>query len=229
MATSWLASSARLGFGMFVGELGPRPEKDLILYEFEACPWCRRVREALTTLDLVAEIRPCPKEGERFRPEAMARSGKRQFPFLVDPNTGAEMLESGDIVDYLFATYGRGGMPLSLSAPLFIGSSQAASLARIGQGMRARPSVAPEQPLELFGFEASPYVRLARETLCELELPYRLTNVGKRSPRREDFLRRSGRVMVPWLSDPNTGVEMHESADIVAYLEETYGQSAQGA
>jgi len=28
--------------------------------------------------------------------------------------------------------------------------------------------------------------------------------------------------MVPWLADPNTGVEMFESADIVSYLNETY-------
>ena len=26
-------------------------------------------------------------------------------------------------------------------------------------------------------------------------------------------------MMVPWLADPNTGVEMFESAEIVAYLE----------
>jgi glutathione S-transferase len=31
-------------------------------------------------------------------------------------------------------------------------------------------------------------------------------------------------MQVPYLFDPNTGREMFESADIVAYLEETYGQ-----
>lgn len=29
--------------------------------------------------------------------------------------------------------------------------------------------------------------------------------------------------MVPYLADPNTGVEMFESADIAAYLRDTYG------
>ncbi|MFM8410099.1 MAG: hypothetical protein ACKOCT_07460 [Alphaproteobacteria bacterium] len=35
-------------------------------------------------------------------------------------------------------------------------------------------------------------------------------------------MRRSGKMQVPWLSDPNTGVSMFESADIVAYLDRTY-------
>jgi glutathione S-transferase len=90
-------------------------------------------------------------------------------------------------------------------------------------GSRARPSRAPEKPLELWSFEVSPYCRLVREALCRLELPYLLHNVGKGSPRRPDFIARSGRMMVPYLADPNTGVAMFESAAIVAYLEKTYG------
>jgi glutathione S-transferase len=62
-----------------------------------------------------------------------------------------------------------------------------------------------------------------REKLCSLELPYLLHNVGKGSPSRAAFERRSGRMMVPFLVDPNASVEMFESADIVRYLEATYG------
>ena len=91
--------------------------------------------------------------------------------------------------------------------------------------MRYRPARAPEQPLELYGFESSPYTRLAREALCELELPYHLVNVGKGSAERPAFVERSGRMMVPWLSDPNTGVSMFESGDIVAYLNRTYAKT----
>jgi glutathione S-transferase len=50
--------------------------------------------------------------------------------------------------------------------------------------------------------------------------------VGKGSPRREAFVARSGRMMVPYLVDPNTGIEMFESADIVRYLEATYAEGA---
>jgi glutaredoxin len=88
VATSLAATAARLGSGLAVGPLGSRPAAPLELYEFEACPWCRKVREALTVLDLEAVIRPCPKGGRRFREEVKRRGGKAQFPYLVDPNTG---------------------------------------------------------------------------------------------------------------------------------------------
>ena len=61
-----------------------------------------------------------------------------------------------------------------------------------------------------------------RETLCELELPYRLHNVAKHSPSRASFVTRSGKMMVPYLVDPNTGTAMFESADIIEYLNMTY-------
>src|SRR3990172_13278564 len=94
VTTSFLASLAALGRGAFVGSLGPRPAKPLELYEFEGCPFCRKVREALTALDLEALVHPCPKGGTRFRPILRERGGKEQFPFLVDPNTGKAMYES---------------------------------------------------------------------------------------------------------------------------------------
>jgi glutaredoxin len=87
VATSFAASVARMGGGMQVGQLGRRPKKRLELYEFEACPYCRKVREALSILDLEAMIYPCPKGGARFRREVERRGGKAQFPYLVDPNT----------------------------------------------------------------------------------------------------------------------------------------------
>ena len=80
----------------------------------------------------------------------------------------------------------------------------------------------PQQLLELYSFEASPFSRIAREALSSLELAYRLRNVASGSEHREAFVARSGRMMVPWLADPNTGVEMFESADIAEYLVETY-------
>ena len=70
--------------------------------------------------------------------------------------------------------------------------------------------------------EASPFCRIVREKLCTLELPYRLHNVAKGSAQREAFVARSGKQLIPYLVDPNTGSEMFESADIVSYLERTY-------
>ena len=53
-----------------------------------------------------------------------------------------------------------------------------ASTLRGSKGKHVRPGKAPERPLELYSFEASPYTRLIRETLCELEIPYLLKTYG---------------------------------------------------
>lgn len=225
VTTSLLATLVRVPAGLGVGKLGPRPQQPLELYEFEACPYCRKVREALTMLDLEAMIYPCPKNGPRFRKQVAAEGGKAQFPYLVDPNTGKAMYESDDIVAYLYQTYGDGRVPLVLSlGPVTTLSAGLASAFRPGLGHAYRSARAPEKPLELYSFEISPYSRIAREALCSLEIPYLLHNVGKNSPSRPAFEKRSGKMMVPYLVDPNTGTEMFESADIVAYLERTYAK-----
>jgi glutathione S-transferase len=227
VVTSFGASVSRLGAGILARSAnGKHPEKLLELYEFEACPFCRKAREAFTAFDLDVLVYPCPKGGERFRP------GKKMFPYLVDPNTGTSMYESMDIARYLAKTYSDGKLPLGLSlGPLTTLSSALASVWRSGHGgrVRARASGAmdtPGRPLELWSFEGSPYCRLVRETLCELELPYVLHNVGKGSAHRAAFVARSGKMMVPYLVDENTGAAMFESADIIAYLDATYGAGA---
>lgn len=221
-----------------------QPGQLLELYEYEDCPYCRLVREALTELDLDARIYPCPKGGKRFRPRVKEMGGKFQFPFLVDPNTGTQMYESADIVAYLRETYaGRKTQPGFLDRRIKVATSTLATIVRGRHGWRAKPSRAPEKPLELFSFESSPYSRLVREYLCELELPYVLRNTGKghwkdlgppavrdrihKSPKetgrnRKILAERTGRVQLPYLVDPNTGTEMYESAEILRYLEETY-------
>ncbi len=223
LASSLAATLVRAGSGLGASGLGTRPEKTLELYEFEGCPYCRKVREALTVLDLEAMIYPCPKGGPRFREHVTRVGGKAQFPYLVDPNVGAALYESDAILAHLFERYGTGGAPLLLSlGPITDFGAMLDSGLRPGLGVRYRPARAPEQPLELYSFEASPYSRIVRETLCSLEIPYLLHNVGKGSPSRAAFVERSGRMLVPYLVDPNTGIEMFESADIVAYLEESY-------
>jgi glutathione S-transferase len=223
VATSVFTTIGRLGTGSRVGSVGRRPERPLELYEFEACPFCRKVREALSILDLEVIVYPCPKGGPTWRPRVRERGGQELFPYLVDPNNGKAMYESSDIVAYLFSEYGDGRVPMALGAGVLTdASSMVSGLWRLGAGSRYRRARVPDQLLELYSFEASPFCRIAREALSSLELAYRLHNVAQGSARREAFVERSGRMMVPWLADPNTGAEMFESADIVAYLEETY-------
>ncbi len=218
-----------------------QPQQPLELYEFEDCPYCRLLREALTGLDLDVLIWPCPRGGSRFRPQVKMLGGKSQFPFLVDPNSGTSLYESADIVDYLVDAYGgRTCTPRGLLRALAVAGGMAATATR---GLRARPSKAPAQPLELYSFESSPFSRLVRERLCELELHYLLHNTGKArwsdlgppsfrdrllhgpiktSRNRKLLHQRTGRVQLPYLIDPNTDTEMYDSAAIVRYLEDQY-------
>lgn len=245
LTSALLAGTAR-GWRGSVAKPAPKlPAKPLELYEFEGCPFCRLTREVLTELDLDVMIYPCPRGGQRFRPEVKRLGGKQQFPFLVDPNTGVSMYESSDINAYLYKTYGGRLAPSkALGGTGALLGSQLATALRGLKGMRARSSNAPEKPLELYSFESSPYSRPVRELLCELEVPYLLRNFGKahkadmgppwvrnkfypdaplNSRNRRAMREQTGRSQVPYLIDPNTGKKMFESADIRKYLLTTYG------
>lgn len=234
----------RMGQGISIIKRAQQPEKILKLYEFEGCPFCRLVREVLTELDLDVLIQPCPKGGLRFRPEVIAKGGKTQFPWLEDDNTGARLYESEDIIAYLFETYADRPVPLRWRAHMLqVAGSLAASACRMGHGLRAKTGRAPEQPLVLYSFEASPYARLVREALSEMELPYILRNAGRlqwrdwvlpnvrekfgisseSEQRNRQYLNHNfERVTIPFLEDPNTGAAMGESEAILAYLRGTY-------
>jgi len=76
----------------------------LILYNMEGSPYCRKVREALSELDLEHVVRNVPK-GSPKRAALVERGGKMQVPYLIDPNTDRALYESDDIVAYLEAQY----------------------------------------------------------------------------------------------------------------------------
>jgi glutathione S-transferase len=223
VTTATAASAARPNFGNVHHARRKVPAAPLELYEFEVCPYCRIAREALSALSLDPIIYPCPKGGSRFRQKVKAEGGRYQFPYLVDPNTGVSMYESADIVEYVFREYGDGRVPWFLRHRGFaVPTSMLASAFRTNRGRRAVRSREPEKLLELYSYEGSPFCRIAREALCELELPHQLRNVPRRSPDRDGFVSISGKMQVPYLIDPNTGVRMFESAEIRRYLYETY-------
>ena len=242
--TSMLSTLLRPVNGIQSSPAAFKPGQMLQLYDIENCPYCRMVREALTELDLDAEIFPCPKSGERFRPDVVERGGKAQFPYLVDPNTGIEMYESLDIIAYLFESYGQRPVPLKWRAgKLQTLGSMLASAPRMRRGMKAEPGVEPGYLLELYSFESSPYARPVRELLCQMEIPYVLRNCGRtelqewilpplrsalnitpesKLDNRRTLQDMEGKVSIPYLYDPNTEVGMFESTDILQYLRDTY-------
>ncbi|KAM0940180.1 putative glutathione S-transferase, Thioredoxin-like superfamily [Dioscorea sansibarensis] len=232
VVTSSLSSFARLPWGSkslvsnsYSEEPTRNPSPYLQLYEFEACPFCRRVREAMTELDLSAEVFPCPKGSLRHRTMVREIGGKEQFPFMIDLNTGVSLYESGDIVKYLFQQYGQGRQPSSglLESTLLTG--WVPTLLRAGRGMTIWDRAAkkpPEQKIELFSYENNPYARIVREALCELELPHIVHNVGQGSAKSELLVKLSGSKEAPYLVDPNTGVRMGDYKKILSYLFQEY-------
>jgi len=228
-ASSFLATAIRLGRGIaaaVTADRRPAPAASLQLYDFEACPYCRRVREVLTELDLDYLARPVAR-GSARREELRRLGGKVQAPFLNDPNTGTSLYESADIVAYLNATYGggaRAGWRLPVPSVLDNLHSALASAVRLGRGARARKARNDAlEPLLLYNMEGSPYCRKVREALSELDLSHVVRNLPKGSAKRAELVQRGGKMQVPYLVDPNTGRAMYESDDIVAYLEERYG------
>lgn len=219
---SSLVSVVRLGRGSTVRHGGARhtPERPLDLYEFEACPYCRNVREALSELDLDYVCHPVAK-GSSSRSDVAARS----FPYLVDSSAGVSMGESADIIAYLHETYGAGRDRAARRFPVLdgLGSHLTSAIRPRGRRVRRpRRAQPPERPV-LYQFEGCPYCRKVRERLGELDLVYVVRNVAMGSPRRADLRARGGKVQVPYFIDPNAGVEMYESDAILAYLDTTYG------
>ena len=109
-----------------------------------------------------------------------------------------------------------GNLATSLLSTLFRGAS----------GIQSRPAARqPRELLELYDIENCPYCRLVRKALTELDLDALIYPCPKQGKRYRPAVRsRGGKAQFPFLVDPNTGVEMYESLDIIAYLFETYGE-----
>ena len=65
-----------------------RPKKPLVLYSYEGNQFCRLVREVLTELDIIYELRSAGKESPRRAELAEITGGSTQCPYIIDPNTG---------------------------------------------------------------------------------------------------------------------------------------------
>eukprot|EP00929_Paragymnodinium_shiwhaense_P109117 TRINITY_DN7547_c0_g3_i1.p2 TRINITY_DN7547_c0_g3~~TRINITY_DN7547_c0_g3_i1.p2 ORF type:complete len:299 (-),score=69.29 TRINITY_DN7547_c0_g3_i1:58-954(-) len=260
MLTALWAGVLRLMSGEFIAK-GlkdcKRPARPLKLYEFEGCPFCRKVREAVCVLDLDVEMYPCPKPSSevgaaesRFRGHVQREDGgKTTYPVLFDENLAAPMIRgSEEIVAHLWKEYGATAeAPMNYTVarkmdkimPLFMFPSLLRL--RFACGIRQAPSVAPAKPLILWGHEASPFVKIVREALTCLELPYvyKTVPIGSEQKRKEfadkygakmsqkSLRQGAGVIQIPMVVDPNKSEEpIFESAAIVKYLYATYGKAA---
>ncbi|WP_280537440.1 glutathione S-transferase N-terminal domain-containing protein [Halopenitus sp. POP-27] len=84
----------------------------------------------------------------------------------------------------------------------------------------------PDQTTDitLYRLQACPFCERVVRTLDELDLSYRSRFIEPMHSERNVVKRVSGARTVPAIVDETTGVTMSESANIVEYLETTYGQ-----
>ncbi|MFA9515787.1 glutathione S-transferase N-terminal domain-containing protein [Halopenitus sp. H-Gu1] len=79
----------------------------------------------------------------------------------------------------------------------------------------------------LYELPGCPYCAKVKQKLADLDLEYESRMVPRSHAKREEVKEVSGQTGVPVLVDENNDVEgMAESDDIIAYLEETYGDAA---
>ena len=213
----------RLRDSSSVLETAARPSSTLVLYDRESSPSCKRVREMLNLLDITFEVRPCFEDTETDYP----------VPFLVDPNADSTIIGDDDIIGHLLEKYGpspdlfdrKALWPIEFRAFALATAEIAAELrgnpGRTQQS-NARPDNAAMKPIELWGYECSPFVRPVKEKLAELGLPHKVVSCSRGSKNRDAMVERTGRFQVPFIIDENTGIEMFEGPEIVDYLEAVY-------
>lgn len=241
--TSGLVSIFRLPFGITVSSPNTNNEnaktKITKLYDIENSKNCRLVRERITELDLVIDrVIPVATGSKnaasmpgREAPVLVAESSDNEEPVTIE---GTEA-----ILSFLDESFPSNAIQESVEEDvvaiakekLLLAGLYLSSWMRRGRGEAVSPSAAASnnnnnnlQPLTLYSYEGNQFCRLVREVLTELDIVYELRSAGKESPRRSELAGiTGGSSQCPYLIDPNTGVSMSESADIVEYLYKTYG------
>ena len=220
------------------------PSLPLILYENESDADSKLVREACSMLSLIVTIYPMPMNGPRYRnkidPNDFVNTkfpstvpNDRNFPYFYDPNTSVKLAGSRKIIDYIFTKYGPPGQPTPdvLQQPLTgvnfprLAASLGVSVIVNNAGGTYIDSILPSnvQPITLYAYEGSPFCKVVREALCSYEIPHTIYYTPRGSINRQRLYDLTKRFQVPYIQDPNTGIDLFESEAIVEYIRKQYG------
>jgi glutaredoxin 3 len=77
----------------------------LTLYVKTGCPFCAKVLETGKELAIEFDLKNIADPA--VAQELIARGGKQQVPYFVDPDEHVEMYESDDIIAYLHKNFGH--------------------------------------------------------------------------------------------------------------------------
>ena len=80
--------------------------------------------------------------------------------------------------------------------------------------------------IQLYFDPGCPFCVRVLDHLAKERIPYEKKQISLRSDSetRRELVALGGRSQVPFLHDPERGVSMYESEDIVAYVDRHYGQ-----
>lgn len=70
---------------------------------------------------------------------------------------------------------------------------------RVGKGGKYSPSTLPKEPLILWGYEPSPFTRVVRERIVELEIPHIFKTTCRGSAKRQEVFDKYGKFQAPLL------------------------------
>ena len=218
---SKLNSSLRLYNGsVAISRTSKIPPHKLELYEYEASPWCKRVRETVNILDLKVRIKPCPRETFRVeggysnnisinRKELAEKYGKERllFPCLVDVHKNIVLNDSSMIIDYLWNEYGNNfaherpkidkflsALPKLLQLPLlftfFPMKGVMASPTKFNNSENLSNQPS-HKPLVLYSCEPSIHGRFVREALSTLQIHYDYISTADHATLDDVFLQKT--------------------------------------
>ena len=79
--------------------------------------------------------------------------------------------------------------------------------------------------IEIYQSEGCPFCVKVRVALEQMGVSYISKSMPLRVPSnfKEELLKLGGKSQVPFLHDPEKGIKMYESDDIIEYVRETYG------
>ena len=224
--TSGLASIVRFPYGTSINPQLKNEIKSINiikLYDVENNPKCRLVRECISELDCnVIEVIPCAGDDDAKVPRIVFEDENREAIDLVGTDEILSFFSK-----YMIEVEKEEGILNNIAAPQW--TAYISSIFRYGKGQSITPAAKQRSssylPIILYNYENNQFCRLVREVLTELNLPFELKNVAKKSPRRQDDLAKvsiDGSTQCPFIIDPNTNVKMKESKDIILYLYKEY-------
>uniref|UniRef100_A0A7S3V3X1 GST N-terminal domain-containing protein n=2 Tax=Chaetoceros debilis TaxID=122233 RepID=A0A7S3V3X1_9STRA len=172
----------------------------LVLYSYEGNQFCRLVREVLTELDVPYTLKSAGKGSTRRTELSDITGGSTQCPYLMDPNTGKNISDSKDIIQYLYKNYALFTPPNELLgdlsdiltpilkpvykqlAPLQAGSGGENKVEYEATIAAAKSQIEEEiasEDIVIYTYSLSPFCTEATAVLDNLEVAYKEISLGK--------------------------------------------------